>query len=324
MNTISESKIHHHLHHAIETISPKQADALWEQPVSLAQGDEWYLEGAGGKRTGNKRTFRLLSSIAACLAVVFLSTYMYAFRVDATVYLDVNPSITLEISRNEKILRADAQNPDGAIILEDMNLRRTDLNTAINAILGSMVKHGYLSDTDNVVLLSVYSESTGRTDALRVQLSEEIDACLTALVEDGIVLDQEIEPDEILEDLAETYRFTLGKAALLRALVQTDPTLRYEDLAEMSMDELEEHFSQKGYDLEEFLDLAEDDEEEHDEDTEEPEDVSDDNDDPPETDDWVSEEFEERTEKASETESGISRETDDSDAALPADAVPSS
>ena len=66
--------------------------------------------------------------------------------------MDVNPSIELRINNAEKVIAAEALNEDAEIILEDMKLRGVDVDVATNALIGSMVKNGYLSELSNSIL----------------------------------------------------------------------------------------------------------------------------------------------------------------------------
>lgn len=141
MKPITEAYVNERLKSATETFIPHKAEELWEQPVEKAKGDEWYLDGVRPKKRCTGQNIRALSSLAACLAVCFLSFYMVHLRVDTTVFLDVNPSVALQVNCNEKVIRAQANNPDGEIVLENMDLKNADLNVAVNAVIGSMVRH---------------------------------------------------------------------------------------------------------------------------------------------------------------------------------------
>ncbi len=132
----------------MEQLTFHEADKLWEKPIQKAVGDEWYLDGVpSGCSSGHGvRIMKTLSVVAACCVLCFLFVYMHQIRTDATVYLDVNPAVEMKINRREKVISAEADNRDGHIILEDMDLENVDLDVAVNAVLGSMVKHGYLSE----------------------------------------------------------------------------------------------------------------------------------------------------------------------------------
>lgn len=58
--------------------------------------------------------------------------------VASVVSLDVNPSIQLQVNSKERVLSADALNDDAQVILEGMDLKGTQLNVAVNAIVGSL------------------------------------------------------------------------------------------------------------------------------------------------------------------------------------------
>ena len=89
---------------------------------------------------------------AACLCVAVLGggvSFYQNHRVDSVIGIDVNPSIELSVNRNEKVLQANPLNEDAETILDDMNLKNVDLDIAVNALIGSMVRNGYLSELDN-------------------------------------------------------------------------------------------------------------------------------------------------------------------------------
>lgn len=256
MKKITEAYLNEHIKRAAKNLTPHRALEIWEQPAERAKGDEWYLDGTKPKKRSSGKVIALISSIAACLAVCFLSLYMVNIRVESTVYLDVNPSVMLRVNCNDKVISAEAGNSDGEVILEDMDLKNTDLDVAVNALLGSMVKHGYLSEAKDVILLSVDSGSTEKSEALRAQLSDEINECLTSLLGSCAVFDQEVKDDDRLEKLAGKYGITIGKASLLQKITDEYPQLDYSVLAKMSMKDLAQYLAQEGIDLRSFANFT--------------------------------------------------------------------
>ena len=59
------------------------------------------------------------------------------------------------MSQSEKVLTARALNAEAEEILRDMPLEGTDLNVAVNAIVGSLLRHGYLESLSSAILISV-------------------------------------------------------------------------------------------------------------------------------------------------------------------------
>lgn len=252
MKNITESYLKERLKNAVEQILPDKAEEIWAQPVEKASGDEWFLDGLDRHVHTAAKVIKIVSAAAACFVIGMFSYYMIVLQSQATVYLDVNPSIQFELNSREEVISAEAANQDGEIILEDMDLKHTDLDVAVNAIFGSMVKHGYLSQAENMVLLSVDSSNPNKSEKLRTEISKEISSCLDSMVESASVFDQDVYVDDELKAMAEQYEITPGKAELIRKLTSENPKLNYAQLASLPIKDLVERLNQEGIDLREY------------------------------------------------------------------------
>lgn len=249
-------KIRSELQREAGSWKPAFQENLKTEPVTKAKGDEWYLEGTHTRKT--KPAFKIAAyaaAVMACFLAVFVSRSQLKPRVDAVVYLDVNPSVSLEVSKDEKVLRAEAHNADGEKILGGMKLKGSDIDVAVNALIGSMFKQGYLSEQQSTVLLSIESGNEQHAETLRKELAEEIDAYLTQLVGGASIYDQSIQEEETLSKLAQQYHITPGKAFLIQRLIDADLGFTYEELAGMNMAELAKFLHQHGHALKEYLNL---------------------------------------------------------------------
>lgn len=252
MKNIIESYLKEHLKSAVEQLLPDKAEKIWAQPVEKASGDEWFLDGLDRHLHTAAKVVKLVSAAAACFAVAVFSYYIIVLQSQATVYLDVNPSIQFELNSRDEVVSAEAANQDGKTILEDMDLHHTDLDVAVNAILGSMVKHGYLGQAEDMVLLSVDSSNRNKSEKLRTEISEEISSCLDSMVGSVSVFDQDVYVDDELKAMAEQYKITPGKAELIRKLTSENPKLNYAELAVLPIKDLVERLNQEGIDLREY------------------------------------------------------------------------
>lgn len=252
MKNITESYLKERLKNAVEQILPDKAEEIWAQPVEKASGDEWFLDGLDRHVHTAAKVIKIVSAAAACFVIGMFSYYMIVLQSQATVYLDVNPSIQFELNSREEVISAEAANQDGEIILEDMDLKHTDLDVAVNAIFGSMVKHGYLSQAENMVLLSVDSSNLNKCEKLRTEISKEISSCLDSMVGSASVFDQDVYVDDELKAMAEQYEITPGKAELIRKLTSENPKLNYAQLASLPIKDLVERLNQEGIDLREY------------------------------------------------------------------------
>ena len=107
-----------------------------------------------------KRRWAPLAAAAALALVICggafgITSWRGANTVDSVVMLDVNPSLSMEVSAQERVLSVTPFNQDAETILGDMDLTGTDLDVAVNALIGSMLQNGYLSDLQNAILVSV-------------------------------------------------------------------------------------------------------------------------------------------------------------------------
>lgn len=251
MKNITESYVKEHLKSAVEQLLPDKAEKIWAQPVEKASGVEWFLDGLDRHLHTAAKVVKLVSAATACFAVAVFSYYIIVLQSQATVYMDVNPSIQFELNSRDEVVSAEAANQDGKTILEDMDLHHTDLDVAVNAILDSMVKHGYLGQAEDMVLLSVDS-NRNKSEKLRTEISEEISSCLDSMVGSVSVFDQDVYVDDELKAMAEQYKITPGKAELIRKLTSENPKLNYAELAVLLIKDLVERLNQEGIDLREY------------------------------------------------------------------------
>ena len=254
MKSLSERQINDHIRRAASAMTPEYAEELWEKPVEKADGDAWFLDGTKQKRKRPLRRYmRWTALAAACFAIVFISWFQLFHMTDATIYLDVNPSVSVDVNRMGRVLDAAADNEDGRILLDQMNLRNADIDAAMSELLTSMVRHGYLSRAQNTLLLSVSGRNEKRTEALRQRISSDAEQALSTLLGQGIILEQNVDPDDTVDEISEHYGITPGKAALILKLLKDQPSWDLKELAGMPMADLIRSCQTAGIDISHYL-----------------------------------------------------------------------
>ena len=199
--------------------------------------------------TKKKTTRRRWTTLAAaCLALVLLGGggmfYQQAHAVASVVSLDVNPSIELKVSRNAKVLSCTPLNEDAKAILADMSggadLKGAKLDVAVNAIVGSLVRNGYLNSISSAIMISVEDKDTARAEKLQRQLTSTVDGVLQTSEARAAVLTQTLTQDAGLEQQARENNISTGKAALVNRVLALNSTLRFDALAKLSVEELKD------------------------------------------------------------------------------------
>lgn len=197
------------------------------------------------KKTAKKRWTTLA---AACLALVLLGGggifYQQAHAVASVVSLDVNPSIELKVSKSEKVLVCTPLNEDAKAILADMgdgaDLKGAKLDVAVNAIVGSLVRNGYLNSISSAIMISVEDNDTARAEKLQRELTSTVDGVLQTSEAKASVLTQTLTQDAGLEQQARENSISTGKAALVNRVLALNPTLKFDALAKLSVEELKD------------------------------------------------------------------------------------
>ena len=197
------------------------------------------------KKTTKKRWTTLA---AACLALVLLGGggvfYQQAHAVASVVSLDVNPSIELKVSKSEKVLVCTPLNEDAKAILADMgdgaDLKGAKLDVAVNAIVGSLVRNGYLNSISSAIMISVEDKDAARAEKLQRELTSAVDGVLQTSEAKAAVLTQTLTQDAAREQQARENNISTGKAALVNRVLTINPSLKFDALAKLSVEELKD------------------------------------------------------------------------------------
>lgn len=138
-------------------------------------------ERPAARRSGGPR--RLAVAAGLCLALLWGGVAGY-YHPAARIGIQVNPSIELTTNLLDRVLEAKALNADGEAILSTLELKNVDLDTAVSAIIGSIVQHDYFVDGTGTVHITVSAASASRALSLEERVSQDV---LSALPEDQSV-----------------------------------------------------------------------------------------------------------------------------------------
>lgn len=190
-------------------------------------------------RNGNSKInefikWRLLTlkkklAIATCCLVVLLTlgvgsgVYGYYQTPVSYLSLDINPSVELGINTFGRVVKAEGYNNDGKKILNGINVKGSDVTTAIDILVKSAVNNGYIAK-DGSSVISLTSETDDKNIATNIETEAETGA-KEALTDSG-------EKAEVLKDNVALARrdearklgITPGKLNLIQKLQRVDQT----------------------------------------------------------------------------------------------------
>ena len=179
-----------------------------------------------------------VTAMAACfLLVCGLGWTKIDKKADSVVCIDVNPSIEITVNKKDEVRKAVALNKDAEIVLADMDLKGVDLSVALNAIMGSLYKNGYLDDVYNAVNVCVENDDTERASQLGDLISTEISSILDKQDVIGEVNALYCEKDKETKQQAADYEISVGKLILAQK-VASHMNMTVAEAAKLSIEEL--------------------------------------------------------------------------------------
>ena len=238
---MTNEKMEQRLASALEKTAPDDMSGV----LSRCEARKGTVISMTTKKTVNRKWTTL---VAACLAVMLLCGggvfYQQAHAVASVVSLDVNPSIELKVNRSEKVLACAPLNEDAKAILADMSngadLKGAKLDVAVNAIVGSLVRNGYLDSISSTIMISVEDKDTTRAEKLQRELTSTVDGVLQTSEAKAAVLTQTLTQDAAREQQARENNISSGKAALVNRVLTINPSLKFDALAKLSVEELKD------------------------------------------------------------------------------------
>ncbi len=193
------------------------------------------------------RKKKILYKSIISIAAIFMITFTTAISinmvkqyntVDSLICFDINPSIVLEVNKNEKVLSAQSKNKDAEKVLEGLNLKGENLSKAVDIVINAVIKHGYIDEKSNSVLVSIDNQDSKKGEELQKKLSERVSKTLQKDGVEGAVLSQSLDKTSETKKLADEYGISEGKTQLINEILKIKEDYAFEDLANLSINEL--------------------------------------------------------------------------------------
>lgn len=256
---LNRKQIEAHLKSAVAGLTPDVLDKIDFSAPQLTAEEAGREEAVRPSVTSiglHRRRLRAAAALAAaCLCVIALAGGMYTYRngkVDSVIGIDVNPSVELSVNRKNQVLQAVPLNDDAKAIMQDMDLKGVPLNVAVNAVIGSLVTHGYLDDLENAILVTVSNDSVKKASALRSEVVGDIQSSLKENQVKAVVYDQQVIEEADVKTFADQYGISYGKAYFLKELIDQNPDLDMTDmkeLAPLTMEQIAKEITERSFEV---------------------------------------------------------------------------
>ena len=186
--------------------------------------------------------------VVLILVIGIVSFILFNSRTATTITLDINPSIEINLTRNEKVKSIVALNEDAKEIIGD-NLKGKSLDDTLNIITDNLIEKGYANE-DELLEIVLYSEGNISNKKLETKLKETLEK---KQISSNIITIDKISKED--EELAKKYNVSPAKISYIKTIIQDNKNVNLEDLANKPVSELKEtkktgKYCDEGYTLE--------------------------------------------------------------------------
>lgn len=185
---------------------------------------------------------RMPRILAAAAVFVLLIGGILGYRaMDASrcvLTFDVNPSVSLTVNRFNRVREVTPLNADAEALLDDVALKGARLGKAVQTLTTALIDENYLSGRKNAMLVSVENATAERAEALCEKVVSAVEDTAKAHLFQPAVLYQRISGEMDLQEAAETWNVSVGKAVLTDVLAAQMEDCPAERLSTLSIQDL--------------------------------------------------------------------------------------
>lgn len=176
---------------------------------------------------------KIIIPIMICLFLVIgiIGFIIWNNKIISTITLDINPSIEINLNRNEKVKSIIALNDDANKVISD-NIKGKSLEDTFKILITNLIEEGYIEEENNInVILYVDGKITNKEVAEQI----EFEFGKKNVHSEIIVIDKITSEDE---NLAKQYNISPAKVTYIRTLTDESENLSVEDLANKPVSEI--------------------------------------------------------------------------------------
>lgn len=193
---------------------------------------------------------KIIIPIIVCLVLVIgiIGFIIWNNRIVSTITLDINPSIEINLNKNDKVKSIKALNDDAEAIISN-GLKGKSLDDTFEILITNLVEKGYVNKENELdVVLYVDGKITNKMVSEKIEFEFGKKEIHTEI----ITIDNVTKEDE---KLAKEYNVSPAKIAYIKTIVKENEGINVEDLANKSVSEINEtkitgKYCESGYTLE--------------------------------------------------------------------------
>lgn len=195
---------------------------------------------------------RFAYTFAICIFMLISGIKGYSIYFDAVSFLsiDINPSIELSLNRFDRVIDSKAYNPDGKLILDNVNIKNKNYDEALEILMKSQILDSYI-DNNSYISFTVQSNDSKKEPVILNEVQNY--ANFISSHHQGIHVECSQVNSEIRQQ-ATDYGISVGKYKAILELQQIDPNVTVDQCRHKSMGELKNYiYEYKNLDIQQNL-----------------------------------------------------------------------
>lgn len=204
-----------------------------QQKIKMTEHDEITMQ---KKRKKGISKFIPYASVAMIFFFVVLNWHLNNNVMYSKIYLDVNPSISIEVNKKENVIALFAVNKDGKRIVKGIDYKGKSVYLITDELMNRMIQENYISKADQFLLLSVYNKNEKKARIQKDKLENNLYQYMEEKAIEPIVLTQELKhnaKEKFTEDGVST-----GKTVFIEKMKLLNSDFKVENLKVLSIREL--------------------------------------------------------------------------------------
>ncbi len=195
-----------------------------------------------------KNIILIILSIILVIGVICFIVLKNNNKIVSTITLDINPSVEINLDKDDKVISVVALNDDAKKIVNS-NLKGKSLTDIFEMLISNLIEKGYVDEDKNLdVILHVDGNIEDKT------VSEQLEYEFGKKdVHSEIVIIENVTKED--KELAKKYNVSPAKVSYIKSITDDNENINIEDLTDKSVDELVEtkqtgKYCDPGYTLE--------------------------------------------------------------------------
>jgi hypothetical protein len=193
-------------------------------------------------KVGDKMKKLLLFIALVIVVALALVGYKYWFGKESGisfVTISINPEVELAVNAQDEVTDVIPINEDADVITSDLDLIGLDVDEASEKIVDAAVETGYIDEyeNDNTVVVTTASDDESVRKTLEERIMTNLNNHLESKKVYAVLVAKGLGDD--LKAEAQTYNVSNGKMLLIEEAVALNPDLSKEDLAALSVQDIQ-------------------------------------------------------------------------------------